>query len=90
MIFQIYPTKVELRRFKVGSKVTTCFYIEEKSIVRTITGIKKTTGSESGVRIKADGGVGCCTCGRGGASIPWIDGAWFLPASDHLNLTKGD
>jgi hypothetical protein len=66
--------------FKVGDKVTTDFYGEDKQVVRKITNIEHNTGTSSTVKISADDGGVCKCCNRPlSKPIYGIDGFWFFP-----------
>ena len=66
---------------KVGDRVTTDFESRGRSVVRTVTAVKRGEGCESGLLAEADAGEPCGECGRHFAEpTGWIDSNWFLPA----------
>lgn len=73
-------TNEELEALKVGDKVRTKFYSDEKSIIRKVTAKERNRKCRSGWSVSADGGEPCVTCGRSaGKTINNIDAGWFVP-----------
>lgn len=69
--------------FKVGDKVTTDYYDQQKSLIRTVVAVTKYSGCKSGWAVYADGGEPCQSCGHvKGSAIKGshglgVDSGWF-------------
>lgn len=63
----------------VGDKVTSRFYQDQSTVVRTLTRLEASPATGSGVRAWSDGGDTCPTCGHKSYSIEGVDGSWFEP-----------
>jgi hypothetical protein len=73
---------------KVGMKVMSDFYYNEKEVIRTILFIEKSNNCSSGYRAIADGGEVCPCCNRlmgtiiEGSDKLGVDASWFVPIGD--------
>ena len=70
-------SKLKSCPFAVGDKVTTKFYPNEESVIRTVTCVQQYDKCESGWDTSVDGGEPCPTCGRPGNPIGNVDSGWF-------------
>lgn len=67
-------------KLKIGDKITSEFYKNKKTVIRTITFIEKDSGTGSGYRASADGGEECKCCKHiPSKNIERVDAAWFIP-----------
>jgi len=69
--------------FKVGDRVRTEFYPNEKEIIRRVTSVVDHPPCQSGWLVNVDGGAACPYCGRGpgtpgvGYYAEGVDSRWF-------------
>lgn len=76
-------------RLKVGDKVKSDFWHDEKDIIRTITFFKKNSDYGSGYCASADDGGKCPCCGKPyGKTITGVDAAWFKKVELGINNTR--
>jgi hypothetical protein len=64
--------------FKIGDRVTTDFYQDERDVVRRVTSVLRSAEFGSGWEVSADGGEVCSACGRRwGTPVERLDSTWF-------------